>query len=147
MESVIHTTIPNELSQGKTVIFHTVGASMEPLLRERQTHVILQKADYCSAGDILLFVRASGELVLHRLVKIKDRYYFLRGDNTYYKEKIHKSCVIGRVSMIYKEGKYIDVFNDKAYLSYVKKRRLLYPFRYIIVSLKRILKKIIKSQR
>lgn len=131
------TTIEDELREGKTVVYYTVGVSMRPLLVERETHVvikpinILNGKNFANDKDILLYIRRNGDYVLHRLIQQDEDYFFMRGDNTLGLERIKKSQAIGVVERIYKNGQYIDVDNDSEYKAYVERRIKNYPVRSI----------------
>ncbi len=141
-ESIKHTTIEKELKNGKTITYFTVGYSMRPLLAERKTHVTIAPLERTKNGDILLYIRKNGAYVLHRLMKQDEAYYYMRGDNTYGLEKIQKSQAIGVVTIIYKNGIYIDVNRSKKYFLYVKLWNLIYPLRWSLVKCRGILGKV-----
>ncbi len=138
-------TIKAELAAGKTVMFYTVGISMRPLLKERQTHVMIVPSDSFQKNDIVLYIRSNGNYVLHRLLRQDKDILYIRGDNTYTLESVKKSSAIGRVSHIYKNGKYIDVSTDKKYKVYVFFRNISYPMRFLYVKFKRAVKKLLKK--
>ncbi len=114
-----HTTLKEELESGRSVTFFTVGCSMQPLLYERQTHVMLSPIkDGVKKYDIVLYIRADGTHVLHRCVKVMDGYCLMRGDNTYYLERVENDQMIGVVTHIYRKGKMIDAKKSKTYRFY-----------------------------
>lgn len=125
------TNIIDQLKDGQTVAYYTIGVSMQPLLVERQTHVIIEPLKKAEAKDILLYVRSNGSVVLHRLIKQDENYYYMRGDNTLGLEPIMKNQAFGVVSKIYKNEKYIDVKNDFKYKLYVFFRLADYPVRFV----------------
>lgn len=139
-------TIIKELSEDRKVVFYTVGVSMRPLLRERQTHVVLGPIDTPKNKDIILYQRANGNLVLHRLMKQTEQAYFMRGDNTFGLERIDKSKAFGVVEGIYRKGKYIDVNNSKRYKAYVAFWHIIYPVRFLWVRLKNLTRKLLRKK-
>ncbi len=143
----ISTTLESRLQEGECVIIHTVGSSMKPLLVQRQTHVrvLPTSPESCNKGDILLYKRADGTLVLHRLVKTAASRYITRGDNTYYDESIRGSQILGKVDMIYKNGKQISA-HDPKYIAYVFFRTNSYPLRRLYKKVRRMAGKIIKGR-
>ncbi len=129
-DEVRRTTIAEELAQGKTVIYFTVGVSMQPLLFERRTHVtIAPLKGGARNNDILLYLRKNGAQVLHRLIKQDEAFFYMRGDNTYGLERIAKSQAIGVVTSIYRNGKQIDTERNWRYKGYVLLWRVNYPLR------------------
>ncbi|MBQ3053812.1 MAG: S24/S26 family peptidase [Clostridia bacterium] len=132
------TSIKQELKEGKTVIYYTMGISMEPLLKARRTHVVLTPVSKPQKYDILLYERQDGKYVLHRLLNIKNDFFYIRGDNTFYLEKIHPSQIIGKVSRVYRNGRYIDVEKSFIYKVYVLVNIWSYPLRFFRYKLKKL---------
>ncbi len=129
MSDKIHTTIADELKNGKNVTYFTIGVSMRPLLTERKTHVMIAPIETVKNGDILLYIRKNNAKVLHRCIKQDADFYYMRGDNTYGLERIQKEQAIGVVTHIYRKGKRFDV-NNQTYKAYVSLWKILYPFRW-----------------
>ncbi len=140
-EHLNHTTIADELGRGNTITFYTKGVSMKPLLKENQTHVTISPIRMAQKRDILLYIRQNGALVLHRLMKQDDAFYYMRGDNTYGLEKIRKEQAIGIVTHIYRKGKQFSV-TRRGYRFYVRIWNLIYPCRYLCYKIKRMIKKV-----
>ncbi len=143
MTGGVHTSITEELKSGKTVTYFTVGVSMRPLLTERKTHVMIAPPGKVKNGDVLLYVRKNGALVLHRLIKQDESSYYMRGDNTYGLECIEKAQALGVMTYIYRKGKTFDVKN-KAYRAYVVLWRALYPCRWLLFKAKAIFRRLLK---
>ncbi len=143
-KNIIYTNIIEQLKQGKPVTYFTVGTSMWPLLIERKTHATITPLNDAKNGDILLYIRKNGSLVLHRCIKQDADCYFLRGDNTYGFEQIRKEQAVGVVTHIYRKGKTFDTKNT-AYRMYVYSWRLLYPSRLVLKTIKNIIQKMIKG--
>lgn len=129
--------------------FLTRGASMRPLLRTHKDIVVISKAKHpLSVGDVPLYKKEGVEkLILHRIIGIApDGTYIIRGDNTYHKEYIPKTDVIGVMTALYRGGKYIDCGSSKAYKIYVKINKFLYPVRWLwYVKIRPFLSKISKK--
>lgn len=124
------TTIEAALDKGEPLVIFTVGDSMEPLLRNRETLVAIQKVNGSLAiGQLPLYKRPySGEYVLHRIVWVKRDAYYTRGDNRFGMEKVPKEWVLGIVKEISRDGKTIQV-TDFRYKLYVFFRLAFYPVR------------------
>ncbi len=138
MSESTRSSIAEELKQGKTVAYFTVGVSMRPLLTERKTHVMIAPLQEGNVGDILLYVRDNGAQVLHRCLKKDEKIYYMRGDNTCGLEPIKKAQAIGVVTHIYRKGRTFDVRESKAYGAYVTLWRWLYPFRWVLFQMKNV---------
>ncbi len=125
-----YTSYEAQLNEGKTLTCFTVGDSMEPLLYNRKTHVFLRKAEgTLKRNDIPLYRRPTGEYVLHRIIRVGKDCYYIRGDNRVGLETVPKDWVLGVVTQIYRNGKYISV-TDPGYRLYVFCLHLIYPFRW-----------------
>lgn len=126
--------VEEQLKTQDTVAYLTSGASMRPLLRTHKDIVVISKAKHpLSIGDVPLYKKKGVEkLILHRIIGIaSDGTYIIRGDNTYHKEYVPKTDVVGVMTALYRNGKYIDCGTSKAYKIYVKANRLLYPVRWL----------------
>ncbi len=144
-DGIKRTTIAEELNCGKTVTLFTVGVSMQPLLAERQTHVTVIPAESIHKGDILLYIRADGDYVLHRLIKTDKDHFYIRGDNTYGLELVDRQQIIGRVTHIYRNKKIIDIETSNGYRLYVFVWNFLYPCRWLLWKLRLYLRRLCKK--
>lgn len=86
-------------------------------------------------NDIVLYKRASGQFVMHRIIKVKKDEYIMCGDNQYeHEHNIKKENILAKVKGIYRDEVYFEV-NNKEYIKYVKKlpiRRAKIRFLYFI---------------
>lgn len=71
------------LQEGQTVEIHPSGTSMWPLITSSSDSVLLRSASEVKprTGDIFLYRRDSGLLVLHRICRIREDGYYFTGDN------------------------------------------------------------------
>ena len=79
------------------------GCSMYPLLRDHDSVFIKKKPQY-DKYDVILFRRADGQLVLHRLRKIKKRKYICSGDNDRVFEAVEPQMIIGYMAEFSRNG-------------------------------------------
>ena len=113
-------TIENELERTGRLLQTTVGDSMEPMLKDRENIVVLEKpTGTLSKYDLPLYRRPSGQYVLHRIIKVRKSDYIICGDNRWRKEAVPHEWVIAAVSGYYKNGELISV-EDKDYQKYLK---------------------------
>ena len=127
-------TVEEQLKTQDTVAYLTSGASMRPLLRTHKDIVMISKAQHpLSVGDVPLYKKKGVEKqILHRIIGVShDVTYIIRGENTYQKEYVPQSDVVGVMTAIYRGGKYIDCSTSRTYKIYVKTNRLLYPARWL----------------
>ncbi len=142
-EQAVKTTFEEELRAGRNVAFFTVGVSMRPLLRERETHVVISPLDRAEPTDILLYIRSNGAYVLHRCMRAEEEYYLMRGDNTFGFERIKKEQAIGKVTHIYRHGECFDTKNKK-YRAYVHAWNIIYPARWLAFRARAAVRKILR---
>ncbi len=144
--------VEDALKTQDSAAFLTSGASMRPLLRTHKDIVVISKLTQpLRIGDVPLYKKKGvKKLILHRIIDIaSDGTYIIRGDNTYRKEYVSHSDVVGVMTALYRGGKYIDCGSSKAYKMYVKLNRFFYPVRWlwktkIRATLGKIKRKIIK---
>lgn len=103
-------TICEILASGGEFRLYPKGKSMLPLLRETQDSVVLKQINQTKEraprrSDIVFYRRASGQFVLHRVMKVEnDGSYTMCGDNQLTLEKgIVLEQMIGVVTAIYKK--------------------------------------------
>ncbi len=128
---------PRDILNNKGYYCATVhGYSMYPMLCNHRDSVYIEKTDTYKKYDVVLFERADGQLVLHRIIKIKDGVYYFCGDNDFVIEKISKQQLIGKMTEFSRNGKEYTV-NDLTYKLYSR----VWCFS---LSTKKILKRIYK---
>ncbi len=119
------------LSNGKYV-GPTVGISMLPLLKNRRdTIVVSRKTERLKPLDVALYKRGDA-YILHRVLKVVNGGYIIRGDNCYADENVPESAVIGVLTEFFRKGKHI-VCTDEKYLRYAKRCVKTYPVRRVFV--------------
>lgn len=120
--------------------FNSNGTSMLPLLHNSGDAVTLIQPENIKLNDIVLYKRANGEFVLHRIVRIYERNYGLCGDNTFAIEQgISDEDIVAKVSEINRNGKLISLNSNKLYKLYsfvwvhtLPLRRLIHNLHYKI---------------
>ena len=73
--------IRKHFSQNIKVEITPQGSSMYPTIRRNDTVILDSPSEHLHPGDICLYQRSSGEMVLHRLCRITEKGYFFSGDN------------------------------------------------------------------
>lgn len=131
-----------QIKAGKNVKFTPGGTSMLPLIRPGIDSVLIKKApDKLKKYDLPLYRRNNGSFVLHRVVKVRNDVYDMRGDNQNWIETgvAHKQILAVAIGM-YKNGEYIS-FSGVKYWIYTRKRHL----RQNLSRIKRVLLRTLKK--
>ena len=86
------------------------GTSMLPLLRQGKDSVALVRPETIKRGDILLYQRANGQYVLHRVVRVcRDGTLWFSGDNHMMLEKgIEREQIIASSAAVFRGEKRKD---------------------------------------
>ena len=122
------------------------GVSMLPMLRQGKDSVELSPLPAkLKKFDLPVYRRSSGQLVMHRVVDVKEDYYICMGDNTETFEKIYPEQLIGVVSAFKRGEKRIEV-TDSGYQRYCRIWRMTRPFRSVYKKMKRLVKKCLKGK-
>jgi len=108
------------MAGGEFRLFHK-GMSMMPLLREGKDSVLLTAPTDLKKNDIVLYIRSSGQFVMHRIVKVKGDEYIMCGDNQCVLERgIKKENIVAKVKGVYRGSEYFEP-DKKEYKRYVRK--------------------------
>lgn len=81
------------------------GYSMYPLLTNHRDSVYIVKTDEYKKHNVVLFERAGGQLVLHRILRIKDGVFYICGDNDFVTEAVKREQLIGKMTEFSRNGK------------------------------------------
>ena len=146
----IRTDIKTLLETEGRFVGTTSGVSMRPMIVSgRDVVVIEKKTQRLKPLDVALYMRNDKDYVLHRVLKVSEKGYLIRGDNCYYNEVVKEEEVIGVLTQYFKKEKPIMVDN-KRYLRYVKRRLFWYAPRrfFVLIKLKarRLARRIIKGK-
>lgn len=93
------------------VIIPTKGTSMWPLLKEgeSQVQVAARSGTKIRIGDIVLYRRKDGTLILHRILKARaEGSYLVCGDHQWkLEEQIQEEQILGVARGFFRNGRYI----------------------------------------
>lgn len=124
------TTITEELEAHGYCAGTTRGTSMEPLFRTGRDMVVIERVKgECKRLDVVLYRYPSGKYVLHRIIRVKENEYLIRGDNTFSIERIPKDKILGVLVRFNRKGKSHTV-TERSYRVYSSLWNLIYPLRY-----------------
>ena len=95
------------IEEGLTVPLTVSGGSMNPyIVPERDTVMISKPSFPLKKGDIAFFERMGGQIIMHRICKVKkDGYYFVGDAQTDIEGPIVKEQIFGKVNKIIRKGK------------------------------------------
>ena len=138
--------LEQEIASGKPVVTTTFGNSMEPLLYNRSTRVVICKSEgELRKNDLPVYKRPTGQFVMHRIMKKDEKFYYTRGDNRVGLERVPKEWVLGVVTEIYRKKKHFSVKNI-VYRCYVVFWNSIYPLRWAWHQIKRVMDKVWKNK-
>ncbi len=121
----------NEKGEAMTL---TAGTSMRPMLRQGRDIVIIESVKRkLKKNDVPVYKRPSHDrFVMHRILKVTEDGYVIRGDNLIKKEyDIKDEHIVGVLKAFYREGKYYDCATSRKYKVYIVFNRITFPFRWI----------------
>lgn len=120
-----------ELNLGKKVTFKVKGQSMRPFFKDSITDVTLKKSTY-RKWDVVL-AKYQNQFVLHRIIKVYDDGFILRGDGAVRKEFVLIENVYGKV-VFYKTKK--QIIESSKFNRLKVKLWVLNPFRRLLLRFK-----------
>lgn len=141
------TTYEEYLNQHGSMTYKFKGVSMLPLLRQgRDFYTVKKKTDErCKKYDVVLYYREPGEYVLHRIIKVRDKDYVIRGDNCVNNEYgITDKDILGVMTEYIRDGKKHSV-TEKKYIIYSRLWVWNYGLRMFYIKIKRLLKRILRG--
>ena len=130
-----------ELDKKGILVYTNKGNSMYPLIRQGKDVLIIKKVNSrLKKMDVPLYKRKSGQYVLHRIIKVNENDYVIRGDNTYYNETgIRDDQILGVLSGVIRESKEISV-DSFGYKLYSYFWYYTYYLRKLIIKIKRCIR-------
>ena len=87
------------------------GTSMWPLLKEGKSRVQVEAKEgkQVRKGDIVLYRRKNGTLVLHRIIKVEDDTFLVCGDHQWkLDEQVQEEQILAIAQGFFRNGHYID---------------------------------------
>ncbi len=148
VEAVITENVSPEkmLKEGKTIQIRPTGYSMYPLIYPDRDEVVLApiRGRKLKWGDVVIFRRKDGLLILHRIFKIRKQGYYIIGDNSPYVDgPINIEDICGIMTGFYHKGHYYSeknvLYKASAYIWLI-----LRPVRGVISKAAHGLKSLIK---
>lgn len=139
--------IEETLREGNNVRLIVTGSSMYPLLTPERDSVVIRPATSVKKGDLALFKRSNGLIVLHRVAKVKKAGFYCVGDNqTRLEGPLSDDQILGVATTLIRDGKEISE-NSRTYRLYALVWLTLRPIRRAVVAVLRKIKRIFKGKR
>ena len=134
-----------ELERSGTLVFTNKGKSMLPLLRQNRDLMVIEKKgpERCKKYDAVLFKRGD-KYVMHRILKVRERDYYIVGDNCRKGEYVRDEQILGVLKQVVRDGKTVEV-DDPAYQRYVHLWCDLFPLRAFVLRGLHVLKRMRKK--
>lgn len=123
-------SIEKYLEDNGRIVYRNAGESMMPLLRQNRDLIEIEKKCPCGfkAGDVVLYKRNSGQLVLHRIISAERGSYTLMGDNCVKSESgVTDDQILGVMTAFVRDGERVSVndFSYRVYTDYILKSKAL----------------------
>ena len=120
-----------------------LGKSMRPMLRGGKDNILVEKpAGRLKKYDVALYTRADGTSVLHRVVKVRENDYAMRGDNCDYTEYgITDDDLVGVMTGFWRGERFISA-DSRRYRLYIRLNHATYPLRWLRIKTGKLLRKI-----
>lgn len=133
----MNSSIEEELARTGRLVYTNRGVSMMPLLRENRDLMVIEKKGpgRCKRFDAILFKRHNGQYVMHRILEVRAKDYFVAGDNCRDGEYVTDEQILGVMTQVVRDGKTISV-EDPAYQRYVHLWCDHYPLRMELLHLR-----------
>jgi len=136
----LHPFIIESIRDGGQFVFYPSGISMKPTILPDEDCVILVEADNLKRYDLVLFTRDDGKYVLHRIMKINNGQYTIKGDNQNWTETTTDEKIIAKVSEIRKKDGRVITSDEFTSAKTVARLECIKFMRRVINKLKRIIK-------
>ena len=104
----------------KELSITVMGTSMEPVLKDGDVIKVKPCNNY-EIGDIIVFLYKNNALLVHRLIKKRNKILLCKGDNSFRLEEVEEEYVLGKVISINSNHIY-TIPNELIELSYLVNR-------------------------
>ncbi|MBQ8797301.1 MAG: S24/S26 family peptidase [Oscillospiraceae bacterium] len=136
-----------QLENGGRAQLTVTGRSMLPLLRAYRDSVeLIPVSGRQKNGRIILYRRANGQFVLHRIVRQTEDGYICCGDNEAAREPVMHTQLLAVVDVLVRKGKRITL-EQTGYQLYTALWVGLFPLRGLYIAIRRFCGKCYRSLR
>lgn len=142
-----NSSIEEEIREKGTLVYSNSGRSMLPLIREGKDMVVLVRpTGPLKKYDVPLYKPTPfhGKYVLHRIIKVQNGQYVIRGDNCITTERgITDKDIVGVLSSVIRSGKEVKT-SALGYRIYSRVWVFLFPVRLALAKAKALLRRVLK---
>jgi hypothetical protein len=132
-----NSSIEAEISEKGKLIYTNRGTSMLPLIREGKDMLILERPSFpLRKYDVPLYKPEPfhGKYVLHRIIRVRDGLYTLRGDNRIAcEENVREDEIVGVLTGVIRSGGKTISVSSFSYKLYSRIWHYLFPVRYLFM--------------
>jgi len=140
------TSFEEQLESFGVIASNTVGTSMRPLFKTHRDAVVIKKVEGKLKKYDVAFYKVGSRYILHRVIAKRGSFYIIRGDNTYKKEYVPESKVLGVLVSFNRDGKHHEV-SELGYKIYSRVWHYLYLPRCLCMKVRRTLKKLFGKRK
>jgi signal peptidase I len=120
------------LSKGAKCCFQAKGQSMSPFIKDGDIVTISPLTDSSPRiGDVVAFNHPGNEkLIIHRVVKKRNKDYYVRGDNAIEADGlVQGKNILGYVKKVERNGKKVQIGlgPERFLIAFLNRRGLLFP--------------------
>lgn len=122
----------------KSVTFIVRGFSMRPFLEDGRDKVVLVPPREPKIGDVVLAEISEKRYALHRVIKVENGIYTMRGDGNPLRmtEQFTQDKIIGLADGFIRKGKFVST-NSRQWRCYSAVWNILKPLRRILLAIYR----------
>ena len=140
------TSFEELLRRDGVLVYKVKGVSMLPMLRQNRDLVVISRPEgRLRPYDVALY-RRGGKYVLHRVLRVREEDYLIRGDNCLALEEIPAQDVLGVLTAFVRDGKRIPV-TDRRYRRYARVWCALYPARRVFLRARGLAGRVVRRMR
>ena len=131
-------TMEELLKRDGFLVYKTRGVSMRPLFKENRDLVTIRPFDgRLKKYDVPLYRRRDKRYTLHRIIKVRENDYVIRGDNTFFKEYVSDNAIVGVLTSFQRKKKEYPV-TSRGYRFYARFWNFIYPLRFVLHKCRRL---------
>lgn len=122
----------------KSVTFIVRGFSMRPFLEDGRDKVVLSPPREPKIGDVVLAEISEKRYALHRVIKVENGIYTMRGDGNPLRmtEQFTQDKIIGLADGFIRKGKFVSI-DSRQWRCYSAVWNILKPLRRILLAIYR----------
>lgn len=139
--------IKETLNCGGRFVLTVTGNSMTPTLHHLKDKVELVSVQErpIKKGEIILFQRRSGDCILHRVLRVEEKFLVVNGDAQNWVESVSPGRILGVVSRIKRGDRWVGC-DGRRYKAYVTLWRLSMPLRPMIFKIYSFIRSLFKDR-